>query len=107
MLEMHNRGEKFFSSYDDYVIDRPWVELENFHLSAPAIAFVEVTNLCNLTCSHCYAWSGPRRHEDGFSAAILSISSDLSMQVPGCALPLRRMGYTHLGGSADWNKTHA
>lgn len=47
--------------FDDYIITDPFVGLDGFHLSAPAIAFIEVTNLCNLNCRHCYANSGSKR----------------------------------------------
>lgn len=32
----------------------------NFHTAAPLICQLELTNKCNLICSHCYAQSGPR-----------------------------------------------
>jgi hypothetical protein len=47
--------------FDDFVLTDLYVELEKFHLAAPAIAFVEVTNRCNLHCKHCYAFSGKPR----------------------------------------------
>lgn len=50
--------------FDEYVIDSPWVDLNKFHLSAPAIVFIETTNLCNLRCKHCYAFSGPKREHE-------------------------------------------
>jgi hypothetical protein len=59
--------------FDAYVLKEPWVDLEQFHLSAPAIAFVEITNLCNLTCEHCYAWSGPKRSAEIDTGKILSL----------------------------------
>jgi radical SAM protein with 4Fe4S-binding SPASM domain len=59
--------------FDAYVLHEPWVDLERFHLSAPAIAFLEITNLCNLTCQHCYAWSGPKRRAELETGEILGI----------------------------------
>lgn len=50
--------------FDDYIIHNPYVELNNFHLSGPLIGFIEITNLCNLTCTHCYAFSGKKRKEE-------------------------------------------
>lgn len=50
--------------FDDYIINNPYVELNNFHLSGPLIGFIEITNLCNLTCTHCYAFSGKKRKEE-------------------------------------------
>lgn len=59
--------------FDAYRLPEPWVEMDEFHLSAPAIAFVEITNLCNLTCNHCYAWSGPKRRAEIGTDAILDL----------------------------------
>ncbi|UVC17054.1 radical SAM/SPASM domain-containing protein [Mesorhizobium onobrychidis] len=59
--------------FNAYLLREPWVDIEQFHLSAPAIAFVEITNLCNLTCEHCYAWSGPKRQAEIGTDAILGI----------------------------------
>ena len=48
-----------------HIISDPLVDLDNFYLSGPAIAFIEITNFCNLTCKHCYAFSGPKdKRED-------------------------------------------
>lgn len=59
--------------FDAYILKDPWVDLNQFHLSAPAIAFVEITNLCNLTCEHCYAWSGPKRRAEIKTQEILDL----------------------------------
>jgi radical SAM protein with 4Fe4S-binding SPASM domain len=47
--------------FEDYILSDFLVDLENFHLNAPLIAFIETTNLCNLRCKHCYADSGYKR----------------------------------------------
>ncbi|MGW5638266.1 radical SAM/SPASM domain-containing protein [Streptomyces sp. NPDC003832] len=47
-----------------HAITDPLVTLDRFHLSAPAIAFVETTNLCNLRCKHCYADSALKRPDE-------------------------------------------
>lgn len=59
--------------FESYRLLEPWVEIDQFHLSAPAIAFVEITNLCNLTCDHCYAWSGPKRRAEISTESILEL----------------------------------
>ena len=58
---------------EQYILRDPWVDINKFHLSAPAIAFVEITNLCNLKCEHCYAWSGPKRDSEMSTDLILSL----------------------------------
>jgi radical SAM protein with 4Fe4S-binding SPASM domain len=62
--------------YDDYILSDPLVDLENFHLSAPAIAFIEVTNLCNLRCKHCYANSGLKRESEMATSTISRLIDD-------------------------------
>jgi radical SAM protein with 4Fe4S-binding SPASM domain len=62
----------------DYVLENPVVNLNQFHLSAPAIAFVEITNLCNLTCTHCYAWSGKKRDHEMSTSQLLGVIDQLS-----------------------------
>ena len=66
MLDALQEGKAFASNYnwDEFIISSPLIQLDQFHLSAPAIAFIETTNLCNLRCRHCYAWSGPRRPDE-------------------------------------------
>lgn len=67
------RIEPLAADFDEYVLTSPLVALDEFHLSAPAIAFIETTNLCNLKCKHCYAWSGPRRPDEIETATILRL----------------------------------
>lgn len=61
-----NKGEISPASvdFDKYILKYADVDLNRFHLSAPAIAFIETTNLCNLRCEHCYAFSGDRREKE-------------------------------------------
>ncbi len=59
--------------FDDFIISSPFVDLDQFHLAAPAIAFIETTNLCNLRCKHCYAFSGRRRPNEISTSAIYSL----------------------------------
>jgi radical SAM protein with 4Fe4S-binding SPASM domain len=63
LIDLHNQNLDRAEPLDveDFILDAPLVELNQFHLSAPAIAFIETTNLCNLRCTHCYASSGERR----------------------------------------------
>ncbi|MEQ2018806.1 radical SAM protein [Photorhabdus bodei] len=65
-IEQFNRGDmpKDMAFFEDFILESPFVALDNFHLSAPAIAFIETTNLCNLRCQHCYAWSGKKRDNE-------------------------------------------
>ncbi len=39
-------------------------DLDNFHTAAPLITQIEITNRCNLTCQHCYAFSGPNEKRE-------------------------------------------
>lgn len=64
--------------FDDYILNDPLVELKNFHLSAPAIAFIETTNLCNLRCRHCYADSAVKRSNELDTGLIFSLIDDLA-----------------------------
>jgi len=50
--------------YKVYVLSDVCLNLHNFHTAAPLIAFIEVTNLCNLECKHCYASSRHRRENE-------------------------------------------
>lgn len=59
--------------FDQYILSSPFVDLDHFHLSAPAIAFIETTNLCNLRCKHCYASSGLRRESEISTEMVLSL----------------------------------
>jgi len=64
--------------FDEYILTDPLVDLENFHLSAPAIAFIETTNLCNLKCKHCYAWSGKKREGELSKAQIIDLIDEFA-----------------------------
>ncbi len=63
---------------EDFIIDSPLVDLRQFHLSAPAIAFIETTNLCNLRCTHCYASSGERRDSEMSTNCILRLLDEFA-----------------------------
>ena len=53
---------------------------DNFHLSAPLVAWIELTRACNLPCKHCYISAGrPRAHELSTSE-ILSLLEQLKAQ---------------------------
>jgi radical SAM protein with 4Fe4S-binding SPASM domain len=78
VIDSYNSGRSDIGDLDSLIIDHPWVDLEQFHLSAPAIAFVEITNLCNLTCTHCYAFSGPKRNEEMTTADIKALLDRLA-----------------------------
>ncbi|MGI5459287.1 radical SAM/SPASM domain-containing protein [Streptomyces sp. CA-249302] len=61
-----------------YAVDDPLVTLDRFHLPAPAIAFVETTNLCNLRCKHCYADSALKRPDELSTPAIKALLDDFA-----------------------------
>ncbi|MCK1993196.1 radical SAM protein [Peribacillus muralis] len=68
-----NNGEIATFDFEPYIIYDPLVKLEEFHLSAPAIAFIETTNLCNLRCKHCYADSAFKRPNEMPTERILRL----------------------------------
>lgn len=67
LFEGVNSGEldPAIVDFSSYIVEEPVVCIDNFHLSAPLISFIEVTNLCNLSCKHCYAMSGPQEKRTG------------------------------------------
>ncbi|SHM25393.1 radical SAM/SPASM domain-containing protein [Actinacidiphila paucisporea] len=74
LLERHDNGESVDArEFDEFVINSPLVPLERFHLTAPAIAFIETTNSCNLRCLHCYADSAVRRTDEMSTERILRL----------------------------------
>lgn len=68
-----------YPDFEDYIQESPYVIVENFHLSAPAIAFIEITNLCNLRCTHCYADSGKRRENEMTTPEIIDLIDQLAI----------------------------
>lgn len=64
-------------NFDDFIVTDPLVDLERFHLTAPAIVFIETTNLCNLRCKHCYAFSGNKRPDEMPTNMILKLIDEL------------------------------
>jgi radical SAM protein with 4Fe4S-binding SPASM domain len=81
LIEAYNRGGTAAPdprAIEAHVITDPVVDLEGFHLAAPVIAFVEVTNLCNLRCKHCYASSGYRRPNELTTPEILGLLDELA-----------------------------
>ncbi len=64
--------------FTPYIQRTPFVELDQFHLSAPAIAFIEITNMCNLNCQHCYADSGKKRSNELSTEQILKLIDDFA-----------------------------
>ncbi|OYD06345.1 radical SAM/SPASM domain-containing protein [Paludifilum halophilum] len=79
-LDTINEGKinPFDVNFDISIIDDPLVDLERFHLSAPAIAFIETTNLCNLRCKHCYADSAVKRPNEMSTEMILKLIDELA-----------------------------
>ncbi|MFE0676402.1 radical SAM/SPASM domain-containing protein [Streptomyces sp. NPDC058867] len=63
-----------------HAINDPLVTLNRFHLSAPAIAFVETTNLCNLRCKHCYADSALKRPDEMSTPRIKALLDEFAEQ---------------------------
>ncbi|MGW0911395.1 radical SAM/SPASM domain-containing protein [Streptomyces sp. NPDC002784] len=65
LILRHNAGRPVSAAeLMTHTLSDPLVTLDRFHLSAPAIAFVETTNLCNLRCKHCYADSALKRPDE-------------------------------------------
>ncbi|MCM1973886.1 radical SAM/SPASM domain-containing protein [Streptomyces sp. G1] len=65
LILRHNAGRPVSAEeLMEHALSDPLVTLDRFHLSAPAIAFVETTNLCNLRCKHCYADSALKRPDE-------------------------------------------
>lgn len=74
LIDRHGRDEEVApSEFDQHIIRDPLVALNKFHLSAPAIAFIETTNSCNLRCKHCYADSAVRRTDEMSTERILQL----------------------------------
>jgi len=79
LIDEHNGRSSLLSvDFEEYIISSPWVDLNQFHLSAPAIVFVETTNLCNLRCKHCYAFSGPKRSNELTNSEIMTLLDQLA-----------------------------
>lgn len=68
-----NNQEIVDFDFEPHIIYDPLVRLKEFHLSAPAIAFIETTNLCNLRCKHCYASSAVKRPNEMSTERILKL----------------------------------
>jgi AdoMet-dependent heme synthase len=78
-IRLHNSGTPVTADeLMTYAINDPLVELERFHLSAPAIAFVETTNLCNLRCRHCYADSALKRPDEMSTPVLKGLLDDFA-----------------------------
>jgi radical SAM protein with 4Fe4S-binding SPASM domain len=65
------------ADFSPYVIMDPLVQINGFHLAAPANVFLEITNRCNLRCKHCYAWSGVARPDEMPTEMILRTLDEL------------------------------
>ncbi|WP_371526351.1 radical SAM protein [Streptomyces sp. NBC_01283] len=79
MILRHNAGSPVSSTeLMSHVLTDPLVELERFHPSAPAIAFVETTNLCNLRCRRCYADSALKRPDEISTPRIKRLLDDFA-----------------------------
>ncbi len=64
--------------WGQFVVNDPVFDLDGFHLRAPAIVFVEVTNGCNLRCKHCYVSSGPTRPNEMTTREVFGLLDDLA-----------------------------
>ncbi|MFD7707374.1 radical SAM/SPASM domain-containing protein [Streptomyces sp. NPDC059786] len=79
LIERHNSGRAVASAeLMTHAITDPLVTLDRFHLPAPAIAFVETTNLCNLRCRHCYADSALKRPDEISTPRIKALLDDFA-----------------------------
>jgi radical SAM protein with 4Fe4S-binding SPASM domain len=59
---------------DHFVVD------DNFHLSGPMVAWLELTRACNLPCKHCYISAGAKRKGELTTAEILQLLEQLRDQ---------------------------
>lgn len=80
IIDSINQGihDPYQVNFDPLITLDPLVELEQFHLSSPVIAFIETTNLCNLRCKHCYADSAIKRPNEMSTPMILSLIDELA-----------------------------
>jgi radical SAM protein with 4Fe4S-binding SPASM domain len=79
LIRRHNAGQPVTAEeLMTHALADPLVTLERFHLPAPAIAFVETTNLCNLRCRHCYADSALKRPDEMSTPAVKSLLDDFA-----------------------------
>lgn len=79
LIHRHNGGSPVpAEELMTYALSDPLVTLDRFHLPAPAIAFVETTNLCNLRCRHCYADSALKRPDEMSTPVITSLLDDFA-----------------------------
>jgi radical SAM protein with 4Fe4S-binding SPASM domain len=78
LIGRYNNGEAVpDDDFLRYVIRDPLVPLQRFHLSAPAIVFIETTNACNLRCQHCYADSAVRRPGELSTERIMELLDEM------------------------------
>ncbi|MFF6994919.1 radical SAM/SPASM domain-containing protein [Streptomyces sp. NPDC008313] len=79
LIRQHNSGRAVSSEeLMTHALSDPLVTLDRFHLPAPAIAFVETTNLCNLRCRHCYADSALKRPDEMSTPRIKELLDDFA-----------------------------
>jgi radical SAM protein with 4Fe4S-binding SPASM domain len=79
LIERHNSGRAVTAAeLMHHTLADPLVALDRFHLPAPAIAFVETTNLCNLRCRHCYADSALKRPDEISTPRIKQLLDDFA-----------------------------
>ncbi|MET9118545.1 radical SAM protein [Streptomyces longwoodensis] len=79
LIHRHNGGSPVpAEELMTHALSDPLVTLDRFHLPAPAIAFVETTNLCNLRCRHCYADSALKRPDEMSTPMITSLLDDFA-----------------------------
>lgn len=74
LLRGATKGELDAHKLDRFSID------DNFHLSGPLIAWLELTKACNLPCKHCYISAGPSRPGELTTAEILGLLDQLKAQ---------------------------
>jgi MoaA/NifB/PqqE/SkfB family radical SAM enzyme len=77
-IEEYNSGEISSINYKNYILSSIQVSLDGFYMPAPLIAFIEITNLCNLECKHCYANSRHRRLNEMSTPMILKLLDEFN-----------------------------
>lgn len=80
LIDAINAGEQNPQDvdFDSYIITDPLVDLDRFHLSSPVLAFIEITNLCNLRCKHCYADSAVKRPNEMSTERIMKLIDEFA-----------------------------
>jgi AdoMet-dependent heme synthase len=53
---------------------------DNFHLSGPLVAWMELTRRCNLPCKHCYISAGAKREDELTTSEVVRVLEEFKTQ---------------------------